>query len=131
MVSCVVRNLAVIIVLLFSANALLEAKPEADADMKIRDQMVQISRELGVTCTYCHNSENFKDSKNKNFGIALKHMKITQLLNSDQGFKGKPAVTCYVCHQGEAKFDYDAGHVGASVLGEPSTSAGSSSGSKK
>ena len=122
-----IRNFAVIVVLLFSANSLLEAKSEPDADMKVRDQMVQISRELGVTCTYCHNSENFKDSKNKNFGIALKHLKITQLLNSDQGFKGKPAVTCYVCHQGEAKFEYDAGHVGASVVGEPAASTTSRS----
>lgn len=103
------RKIAMLLVLLLAATPLLEAKPEVDADMKIREQMVQISRELGVTCTYCHNSENFKDAKNKNFAIAHDHMRITQVLNSDQGFKGKPKVTCYVCHQGEAKFDYDAG----------------------
>ncbi len=101
------QKLCVMLLLVFIANSADSAKPEPDADMKVREQMVQISRELGVTCTYCHNSENFKDPKNKNFGIARDHIRITQLLNSEQGFKGKPKVTCYVCHQGEAKFDYE------------------------
>jgi len=85
----------------------LLAKTETDADIKMREQMVKMSRDLGVTCVYCHNPENFKESKNKNFAVAAQHMKITKLLNSDKGFGGKPEVTCFVCHQGKAKFEYE------------------------
>lgn len=99
-------KLILILVLLFNATGILEAKTEADSDLKTRDLMLQVSRELGVTCTYCHNSENFKDSKNKNFGIARDHFRILHSLNSESGFNAKPKVSCFVCHQGKAKFEY-------------------------
>ena len=99
-------KIATIVLLLLSANSISEAKPELDTDLKLRAQMVQISKELGVTCTFCHNSENFKDSKNKNFITAKDHFRVLAILNSDQGFKSKPKVTCYTCHKGQSKFEY-------------------------
>ncbi len=99
-------KLFLIAMLLLSATGLIEAKAEGDADIKTRELMVQVSKELGVTCTYCHNSENFKDSKNKNFGIARDHFRILKSLNSEQGLNGRPKVSCFVCHQGKAKFEY-------------------------
>lgn len=74
---------------------------------KIREEMITISRELGVTCTDCHSVRNFKDDSKKNFKIGKEHMKLTQLLK-DNGFDGKkgPASTCFMCHRGKLTPDY-------------------------
>lgn len=74
---------------------------------QIREDMVRISAELGVTCTACHNSKNFKDDRLSTFKVAREHTKITQLL-IDRGFDGKngPKATCYMCHRGQLKPDY-------------------------
>lgn len=77
------------------------------SEEKIRAEMIVISRQLGVTCTECHNVQNFKSDEKKNFRIGLEHMKITQMLR-DKGFDGKkgPEASCYMCHQGELKPDF-------------------------
>ena len=69
---------------------------------KIRAEMVTISRELGVTCTECHNVQNFSDSSKKTFKVSLEHMKITQMLKNN-GFDGKkgPEASCFMCHRGK------------------------------
>lgn len=103
--SFLVVTIAGMLVLL--APLSLKSKTEKDADLKMREQMVQMSKELGVTCAYCHNPENFKDAKNKKFKIALEHLKITQLLNSEKAFNRKPLITCYSCHQGHAQYQYN------------------------
>lgn len=74
---------------------------------KIREEMVTISRELGVTCTECHNVQNFTDDSKKTFKVSKEHMKLTQLLK-DNGFDGKkgPMSTCYMCHRGKLRPDY-------------------------
>ncbi len=99
-------KLLFVALLLFIAEGRLEALPEADSDLIVREQMLQISKELGVTCTFCHNSENFKDAKNKNYNIARDHFRVLRMLNSEQGLNDKPKVSCYVCHQGKAKFTF-------------------------
>jgi len=73
----------------------------------IRDQMITISRELGVTCTECHNVQNFRDDSKKSFKVGKEHMKITQMLK-ENGFDGKkgPMSTCYMCHRGKLRPDY-------------------------
>lgn len=74
---------------------------------KMREVMVTMSRQLGVTCTACHNTENFKSDQNPSFKIAREHMKITQLL-IDGGMNGKsgPKADCYMCHRGQLKPAY-------------------------
>lgn len=74
---------------------------------KIREEMVQISRELGVTCSECHNVQNFADATKKSFQISAKHMKLTNLIRAN-GFDGKngPIMTCYMCHRGKLIPDY-------------------------
>lgn len=74
---------------------------------KIREEMIVISRELGVTCTECHNVQNFRDDSKKTFKVSKDHMKITQMLK-ENGFDGKkgPMSTCYMCHRGKLKPDY-------------------------
>ena len=71
----------------------------------MRQYMFEISGQLGVTCQYCHDVNNFRSSQKLPFKIAKDHMRVTQMLN-ERGFKGKPAVTCYMCHKGTAKPDY-------------------------
>ena len=74
---------------------------------KIREEMVVISRELGVTCTECHKVTNFRDESKKSFKVSRDHMKLTQMLK-EKGFDGKkgPMATCYMCHRGKLMPDY-------------------------
>lgn len=74
---------------------------------KIREEMVTISRELGVTCSECHKVTNFSDNSKKTFKVGLDHMKLTQMLR-ENGMDGKkgPTATCYMCHRGKLKPDY-------------------------
>jgi hypothetical protein len=72
-----------------------------------RIQMLQISRELGVTCTECHSSSNFKDNSKKSYQVGLQHMSWVQVLR-ENGMDGKKAslATCYTCHQGRLRFPH-------------------------
>lgn len=74
---------------------------------KIREEMITISRELGVTCTECHKVQNFKDDSKKTFKVSKEHMKLTQMLR-ENGFDGKkgPQATCYMCHRGKLVPDF-------------------------
>lgn len=77
------------------------------SEEQMREQMIVISRQVGVTCTTCHNTDNFKSDKKDSFKIAKEHMKLTQLL-IDGGMNGKtgPKADCYMCHRGQLKPDY-------------------------
>lgn len=79
-------------------------------DEIVREQMVEISRHLNVTCTECHKVENFKDSSKASFKVAKEHIQIVELLKSN-GFDGKqgPLATCFMCHQGALKPAYKEG----------------------
>lgn len=78
----------------------------ADPDLKMREEMVSISRQLGVTCTHCHNPANFRSAEKKTFGIAKEHMKLVRVINGPHGLGGKPKIDCYACHRGEARYVY-------------------------
>lgn len=73
----------------------------------MRDLMVVWSRQLGVTCTTCHDTSNFKNSDKREYKISREHQRMTQTL-IDQGFDGKkgPKADCYMCHRGQMKPDY-------------------------
>ncbi|MEN0058589.1 MAG: hypothetical protein AAGB31_07125 [Bdellovibrio sp.] len=105
-----------IVHILFILSSLFIVQPSAHSESvtqfmtkeeKIRQEMIVISRELGVTCAECHNVQNFRDNSKKNFKISKDHMKLTQMLK-DNGFNGKggPAATCYMCHRGKLKPDF-------------------------
>lgn len=85
-------------------------KIKSDED-SIREEMTKITREIGVTCTECHNVKNFKDDAKPNFRVGLEHIKITQMLK-DNGFNGKngPEASCFMCHKGELKPKYKYDH---------------------
>lgn len=74
---------------------------------KVRQEMIVIARQLGVTCTECHNVNNFASNEKKSFKVAKDHMRIVETLRSN-GFDGKkgPEASCYMCHTGELRPDY-------------------------
>lgn len=77
-------------------------------DEEMRQTMIVMSRHLGVTCTVCHNTENFKSDEKMPFKVAKDHIKLTQLLidNGMDGKNGHPKADCFMCHRGALKPDY-------------------------
>ncbi len=103
--------------LFYSSGAKTESAEIFKKEQEIvRIQMVQLSRELGVTCTECHSSKNWKDGSKYNFKIAREHMKTVEILRSS-GFNGKksPEASCFMCHQGKLKFASQMQHPEAST----------------
>lgn len=97
------RNLLVFVSILAlhaSGSGQSPVKIKSEEDL-VRENMLSISRQLGVTCNTCHISENFKSDKKVEFKIAKEHIKITQIL-IDSGLNGKagPMASCYMCHRG-------------------------------
>lgn len=97
-----------VVMLILSPRAYTEsaAKMKTNED-KIRDEMIVISRQLGVTCTECHNVQNFASADKKTFKVSKDHMRIVETLRGN-GFDGKkgPEANCYMCHQGKLHPDY-------------------------
>src|SRR4051812_48425216 len=108
----VVSSFVTVMVILFmspEAHTQSAQKLKSQDDI-IREQMIDISKQLNVTCTECHKVENFKDSSKANFRTAKDHIRIVELLRSN-GFDGKsnPVATCYMCHRGELSPAYREG----------------------
>ncbi len=104
-------RISLIFTLLVLPAFLVSGEPEiltkTDSDFVKREQMIVMSRQLGVTCVYCHNLKNLKSSEKKTFKIAKNHMDVVTWINT-KGFQppsvGK--VDCYACHRGKAVPDY-------------------------
>lgn len=77
-------------------------------DEAYRQYKIVLSRQLGVTCSTCHNTLDFSSDEKVTFKIAKEHIKITQLLidNGMNGQNGRPKADCYLCHRGKLKPDY-------------------------
>ena len=87
---------------LFFASSFAAQRTDVDPDLVMRESMVVMARQLGVTCTHCHDPNNFKSGTMRTHQIAKDHMRVVQVLNGKQGFNGKPRIDCYTCHRGEA-----------------------------
>lgn len=95
-----------------SSAQLAGARDAKARDEEIRDQMIVISRHLGVNCLTCHETDNFASNKKVEFKIAREHMRLVQVL-IDNGFNGQggnPKADCYLCHRGELKPNYKEPH---------------------
>jgi len=94
---------------LYALEAHSQKRVEADIknDLATRQYMLDISKQIGVTCNYCHNVKNYKDDSMRTHQISKQHMNVVHMLNTE-GFVGQNAlkVDCFVCHQGKAKFKY-------------------------
>lgn len=77
------------------------------SEEKVRQEMIVMSRQLGVTCSECHNVQNFASDEKKTFKVAKDHMRIVATLRGN-GFDGKkgPEASCYMCHQGTLRPEY-------------------------
>lgn len=78
------------------------------SEEKVREEMIVISRQLGVTCTECHNVQDFKNGDKKTFKVGLEHIKLTEMLreNGMNGKSGRPEASCFMCHHGKLRPDY-------------------------
>lgn len=85
-----------------------QVKQSVDPDVAMRKWMLEISRQLGVTCTHCHNVKDFKDNSKEAYKVAKNHISIVEWLNKDGFYKDRRGtqVNCYVCHRGKAQPDY-------------------------
>jgi hypothetical protein len=73
---------------------------------KYRQPMIDISRQLGVTCTYCHDSKNYRDGSKATYQTAKKHMQVIDMLNNQFKTAFSEKVDCFMCHHGTAKPDF-------------------------
>lgn len=89
-------------VVLFLTTSFAASPTQSDPDIVMRESMVLMARQLGVTCTHCHDPNNFKSNTMRTHALARDHMRVTAWLNSKDGLGGKPKVDCYTCHRGEA-----------------------------
>ena len=60
-----------------------------------------ISGALGVNCEYCHVERDFVSDDVKKKDVARAMITMTAELNQ-RSFQGKPVITCFTCHQGNA-----------------------------
>lgn len=101
--------MVIILSFIFIINA--DAAENLNNDMK--ERMKNWSRQLGVTCVYCHNIDNFKDDSKQSYKTSLKHYQMTKVIQEDVFNKRDQAgilkvkVDCYMCHRGEDKPSYN------------------------
>jgi hypothetical protein len=101
------RIFTLIIIFMLQSQAETPAKVKLDDQLQ-RQRMLEMTRQLGVTCITCHNSSNFSSSEKATFKKAKEHIFITQVL-IDHGMDGKnnrPKADCYLCHRGKLTPDY-------------------------
>lgn len=76
---------------------------------EIREQMLQISKELGVACTECHITSNWRDGSKNSFKVAAEHLKLVELLKTKMDGKGKNLeANCFMCHRGQLRYQWKA-----------------------
>ncbi len=81
--------------------------PIIDQDLAMREYMVEITRQIGVTCTHCHNLKNFKDSSKDLWKVGAQHIEVVKGLNRHYLKQlGIEKVDCYMCHRGKPKPNY-------------------------
>src|SRR5690606_30677423 len=73
---------------------------------KYREPMAIISRQLGVTCTHCHDRRNYRDASKKAHIIAKSHMEMVDMINDKYKNSFSAKIDCYVCHKGKAKPEF-------------------------
>ena len=75
------------------------------------EEMRQMVQALGVSCGYCHVRGNFATDENPNKLVARRMLEMTKALNAahfpdyrpKEGDSVLGRVTCFTCHQGDAK----------------------------
>lgn len=102
-------QMLLILILAFPLSLWAEGAEEIKkTEQEVREQMIKISAELGVSCTECHVVTNFKDNQKEAFKVAAQHIKIVQVLKASglNGQKGQPEASCYMCHRGQLRYTH-------------------------
>jgi Photosynthetic reaction centre cytochrome C subunit len=69
---------------------------------RIPDTMTQFTRDLGVTCAFCHTGPEMASDDKPTKSTARWMIDMTNRINSHE-FDGEILVTCVTCHRGSAK----------------------------
>ena len=106
---CLIAGSAAYAVNAYAKTRRQMVKQSVDPDVAMRKWMLEISRQMGVTCTYCHNTKNFKDNSMDTFKVAMNHIEVVEWLNREGFYKDRRGTqaTCFMCHRGKAKPDYE------------------------
>ena len=64
--------------------------------------MRYITTALGVKCDYCHVKDNFPSDDKRPKQTAREMITMLNAINANN-FSGRPAVSCYTCHQGHSE----------------------------
>jgi hypothetical protein len=76
------------------------------------EKMQVWSRQLGVTCNYCHDQNDFLSQKKPAYKVAAKHSKMIKVLaedifsEKDKGGNLRVEVNCFMCHRGNAQPEF-------------------------
>lgn len=108
---CFVAGIFAVAIEIYAAQTRRQqVRKSVDPDVAMRKWMLEISSQLGVTCTHCHNTKNFKDNSMDAYKVAKNHIDIVEYLNKDGFYKDRRGtkVSCYLCHRGKAVPDYKA-----------------------
>ncbi len=96
-----------ILLIALQSESQLPSKIKSE-DQAYREYMLKMTRQLGTTCSACHNPNNFASAEKIEFKKSKEHIHITQAL-IDAGFdgqNGRPLADCYLCHRGKMKPDF-------------------------
>ena len=78
---------------------------------EFQDEMNYMVQALGVNCGYCHGARNFASEDNPRKDTARRMLEMVKTINQqffpdykpERGESVLGKVTCYTCHQGNAK----------------------------
>jgi photosynthetic reaction center cytochrome c subunit len=121
------RSLSVLIpIAMISAAALVHAQQPASPAIvespnvkvltgltvpEFENEMQLMTSYLGVSCGYCHARGNFASETNPHKAVARRMLEMTKTMNGQffadfkapEGESKLGRITCYTCHQGNAK----------------------------
>lgn len=68
----------------------------------LHQNMVDMNRALGVQCSFCHVVPDYASDANDKKLVARRMLQMTAAINQ-ANFDGRPEISCYTCHHGQAK----------------------------
>jgi len=99
--------LCALVVFISKPSQAADTKKFKDTEIAKREFMVKIARQLGVTCNFCHDVNNFKDGSKPTYKVGKEHISVVELINSKGFIRSNSArADCYMCHRGKSIPEY-------------------------
>ncbi len=89
------------LLIILGASPTRELEKHLKNEKQIRKYMLEIAKDIGVTCQYCHNLKNYKDTKLKTYQTGKKHIELVKLINHSSLLDKK--TRCVICHMESPK----------------------------